>query len=453
MDLCDWKGLDQECMQLIVAIREGRAAANPFTFLAFSSSASDQRKSAENCAAYCVSAKRLWRGDRYCHERIRLAYVSADLREHAVSYLLADLFERHDRSRFETFAISLANAPSPMRERLERAFDHFIDVEQKNDEEVAAMLREMEIDIVVDLMGYTRNAHPAIFAMRPAPIQVCYLGYPGTSGADFFDYFIGDKIVLPFDQQPYFTEKIVHLPDCFMPAYSKRAVACEVPARADSGLPEEAFVFCSFNAGYKINAPMFDIWMRLLRDVEGSVLWLLHSNDIATANLRREAQARGVAGHRLIFASPAVLAEHLARISLADLFLNTHPVNAGSNAIDALSVGLPIVTYAGETFVQRVTASLLHAVGLSELVAPSLADYEALALQLARNPAILAQIKAKLARNRETYPLFDIERFTRHLEAAYTTMWEIWQRGEAPKSFAVEPMASSRKGGNTLNGV
>jgi predicted O-linked N-acetylglucosamine transferase (SPINDLY family) len=445
MQLCDWSGYDDACARLIAAVQAGHSASPPFALIAIPCSVNDQLKCAQVCAADKSAAftDRFWRGEQYSHDRIRVAYVSADFREHPISYLMAGMFEQHDRSRFEIFAISISpDQPSAMRERLKKIFDQFIDADKKSDLEIAALLREMEIDILVDLMGYTHSARSEIFALRPAPIQAGFLGYPGTSGSDFIDYFIGDPIALPFDQQPYYTEKIVHLPDCFMPTDSKQSIARDAPARSDSGLPEGAFVFCSFHDNYKITALMFDIWMRLLRAVEGSVLWLLHSNDTAVANLRREAEARGIAGDRLIFAPRLAREKHLARIPLADLFLNTHPVNAGATAIDALSMGLPIVSYIGEAFVERVTASLLHAAGLPELVTTNLADYEALALKLAREPALLAEIKARLARNRDTTPLFNNERFTRHIESAYTNMWERWQRGEAPQSFSVEPSPS-----------
>jgi predicted O-linked N-acetylglucosamine transferase (SPINDLY family) len=449
MYLCDWSHFDNECSHIISAVREGRLASMPFALLAIPSAVNDQLQCAKIFARdTCLApAERLWQGERYVHDRIRIAYLSADFCNHPMAHLGVGLFERHNRSHFETIAISLGpDDRSEMRARLQGAFDRFIEVDGKSDLDVARLMRALEADIAIDLMGFTGNCRPSILAYRPAPIQACFLGFPSTMGVDFIDYFIGDKIVLPFDQQPYYTEKIVHLPDSFMPVDSRQAIARKIPVRGDVGLPERALVFCSFSVSYKIAPPMFDIWMRLLRDVEGSVLWLLHSNDTATANLRREAEARGVAGQRLIFAPSMDRADHLARMALADLFLNTHPVNAGANAIDALSMGVPIVSYVGEAFVQRVTASLLHAVGLPELVTTNLADYEALALKLAREPALLAEIKVKLARNRATSPLFNTERFTRHIEAAYTNMWETWQRGEAPKSFSVAPIECSGQG-------
>jgi protein O-GlcNAc transferase len=325
-----------------------------------------------------------------------------------------------------------------MRRRLVGAFDQFIDVDRKSDQDVAGMLREMEIDIAVDLMGHTRESRPNIFAWRPAPIQVSYLGYAGSMGAAFIDYVIADKLVLPLDQQVHYTEKIVHLPDCFLVNDSTRQVSPQVPSRAQAGLPERSFVFCCFNQSYKLAPAVFDVWMRLLGRIEGSVLWLSRFNDRAVVNLRDEARVRGVDPERLIFAARVPsLADHLARQKLADLFLDTFPYNAHSTASDALWAGVPVLTCAGATFAGRVAASLLHAVGLAELVASDLQEYEALAFELAMNPVRLRAMRDQLETNPAWHPLFDTDRFRRHIEAAYRTMWEIWQRGESPRAFGV----------------
>jgi predicted O-linked N-acetylglucosamine transferase (SPINDLY family) len=276
---------------------------------------------------------------------------------------------------------------------------------------------------------------------------VNYLGYPGTMGAEFIDYVIADAITLPFDQQPYYVERIVHLPECYQVNDSRKKIADHTPTRQQIGLPERGLVFCCFNNSYKITAPIFDVWMRLLRTIEGSALWLLRDNDGAENNLRGEAAARGIDPARLVFANRISAEDHLARHHLADLFLDTLPCNAHTTASDALWAGLPVLTCCGESFAGRVAASLLTAVGLPELVTQNLDDYEALALRLARNASSLASIKAKLARNRESYPLFNSKRFTRHLEAAYTTMWEIWQRGEGPRSFSVAPEPTGQSWG------
>jgi predicted O-linked N-acetylglucosamine transferase (SPINDLY family) len=392
---------------------------------------------ADECPA---SPQKLWRGERYAHDRIRLAYLSTDLRAHAVGFLIVGAFEHHDKSRFETTGISLgADDKSETRARIEAAFDRFINVGEKSDNEVGTLLREMEIDIVVDLNGFTGHPRTRILAQRPAPIQVNYLGYPGTMGADYIDYIIADPIVITPNEEPYYTEKIAYLPETYQANDSRRRRVERQPTRAEAGLPETGFVFSSFNNTYKVSPEMFAIWMRLLARVEGSVLWLLEDNEFAAANLRREAAARSVNPDRLIFAPRTRPESHLARQTLADLFLDTLPYNAHTTASDALWAGLPVITTPGTTFPGRVAASLLTAIGLPELIAPSLDDYERLALTLARDPDALAAVKAKLASHRESFPLFDTKRFTRHLEAAFRKMWERHRQGLPPQTFAVEP--------------
>jgi protein O-GlcNAc transferase len=304
---------------------------------------------------------------------------------------------------------------------------------------VAQILFDLGIDIAVDLKGHTEQARPAILAYRPAPIQVSYLGYTATMGVDFIDYILADHVVLPFDQQDHYSEKIVHLPDCYWVNDSKRSVADEVLARELVGLPRDGFVFCCFNNSYKLTPQCFDVWMRLLRQVEGSVLWLLATSEATTRNLCNEARARGVDPSRLVFAPKVDVSRHLARHRLADLFLDNLPVNAHTAASDALWVGLPVLTCMGENFVGRVAASLLNAVGLPELVTRSLDEYEALALKLASDPVLIASVRQKLDGNRKTYPLFNTDRLRRHIESAYMTMWDIAQRGEPPRGFAIEP--------------
>jgi len=325
-----------------------------------------------------------------------------------------------------------------MRKRLEAAFDRFIDIRRKSDAEVASLMTEMGIDIAVDLKGFTERGRPGIFALRPAALQVSYLGYPGTMGADFIDYIVADGTVIPEQHQSYYSEQIVRLPGSYQCNDSKRRIAETTPTRAEAGLPETGFVFCCFNNNYKITPEVFGIWMRLLHDVKGSVLWLLEGNAAASRNLRNEAAARAVAGERLIFATRQSLEDHLARHRLADLFLDTLPYNAHTTASDALWAGLPVLTVLGETFAGRVAASLLHAVGLPELIAPSVAAYEKLALHLARDPAALTELKARLARNRLAFPLFDTSHFTSSLEAAYLAMIERHCRGEPPAHITVQ---------------
>ena len=355
--------------------------------------------------------------------------------------MIAELFEIHDRNRFEIIGVSYGpDDGSNIRSRLIKSFDRFFDVATRTDEEIAKLLRDLKIHIAVDLKGHTTDARLGILARRAAPIQATYLGFPGTSGADFIDYVIADKIVLPADQQPFFSENIVHLPDSYQVNDSKRQISSPIPSRDELGLPEDGFVFCCFNNTWKLTSGLFDIWMRLLTATENSVLWLYQSNALAAVNLCKEAQARGVDPARLVFAPHKDVPEHLARLTRADLFLDTLPYNAHTTASDALWAGVPVVTCLGQTFAGRVAASLLHAVGLPELVTKSLEEYEALALQLATEPVLLASIKQKLQQNRLTAPLFDSERFRRHIEAGYATMWEMQQRGEGPRSFRVYPL-------------
>jgi predicted O-linked N-acetylglucosamine transferase (SPINDLY family) len=388
----------------------------------------------------------VWRGERYAHERIRVAYLSSDFRDHAVMVLAAGLFERHDRGRFETTAVSFGlDKPSRLRERLRAPFDRFVDAHHMSDQDVARLLRELEIDIAVDLNGYTDGARPNVFARRPAPLQVHYLGFAGTLGREEYDYVVADRFVLPEEDQPHYAEKVVYLPDTFMVNDAGRTISARVPSRAEAGLPEHGLVFCCFNNSFKITPEMFGIWMRLLGQVDGSVLWLSPANSSAPDNLRREAESRGVAADRLVFASRVPLNEdHLARLRHADLFLDTMPYNAHATSCDALWAGVPVLTCSGTSFASRVAGSLLRAVGLPELITRSLEDYEALALKLARDPALLGSLREKLARHRDVHPLFDTERFTRHMEAAYMVMWERAQRGEPPESFSVAPITPAQ---------
>jgi predicted O-linked N-acetylglucosamine transferase (SPINDLY family) len=381
----------------------------------------------------------LWRGERYDHARIRIAYVSGDFRVHPVAMLMAGVFEHHDRARFETIGVSFGpDDGSELRARVAGAFEHFLDVRGKSDGEIARMLREREVDIVVDLMGPTAGCRSGIFASRPAPVQVNYLGYPGTMACPFMDYILADRVVIQTGEHGHYSEKIVTLPDTYLAGDDARAISSAAPSRAEAGLPEHGFVFCSFNNSYKFTPAMFAVWMRILRAVEGSVLWLPEGNAPARRNLVREAATHGIAADRIVFA-PFLddSADHLARLPLADLFLDTLPCNAHTTASDALWAGLPVLTCKGGTFAGRVAASLLHATGLDELVTESLAAYEARAVSLARDCAALGAIRANLARNRRTATVFDTARFTRNLEAAYTRMHARALRGEAPIEFAV----------------
>ncbi|NJM13797.1 MAG: methyltransferase domain-containing protein, partial [Synechococcaceae cyanobacterium SM1_2_3] len=403
-------------------------------FMALSDSARDHLLAAQIFAkSYCPKKSiSLWQGERYRHDKIRLAYVSPDLREHPVGHLMAGIFEHHDKSRFETIAISLGiDDQSRLRARMLKAFDRFIDARLMSSHRIAEMMREMEIDIAVDLAGYTADSRTDIFAYRPAPVQVNFLGYPGTMGTDYIDYIIADRQVIPEDHQQFYTEKVIYLPDAYLPTDASVNIAEQTPSRAECGLPETGVVFCSFSHDYKISPPIFDVWMRLLRQAPGSVLWLMSRSDSSQRNLRHEAESQGVDSSRLVFAGRVPrIEDHLARYRLADLFLDTHPYNAHTTSADALMAGLPVVTYMGDSFPSRVAGSLLLAIGLPELITHSLEDYEALALKLVTTPSLLVDTKLKLAANKETYPLFNTQGFCRNLESAYSEMWSEVNRTE-----------------------
>ena len=439
MHLCDWTDLDAESAHLIASLRAGHANTQPFILLAVPSSAADQLRCAELWVAnHFPAQKPIWQSERYHHDRIRIAYLSADFRQHPLSFLMTGMFECHDKSRFEVTALSFgADDNSDMRKRAEAAFERFVDIRAYSDEKIADLIRSLEIDIVVDLMGFTTNSRTGIVARRPAPIQAHYMGYPGTMGAPYIDYIIADPVVIPADQRPFYAEKLALLPDSYFVNDAKRPIAERKFTRAELGLPPAGFVFCCFNNSHKITPRLFDCWMRILGAVEGSVLWLFQDNAKAADNLRREARARGVAAGRLIFAGRMPPLEHLARHRAADLCLDTLPYNAHTTASDALWAGLPVLTCLGETFAGRVAASLLGAIGLPELITTTLEAYERLVVELATQPDRLADIKQRLAKNRLTMPLFDTRLFTRRIEAAYTAMHARHQAGLAPDHIAV----------------
>ncbi len=435
----DWAGLEADWATLIADIRNGLPAARPFHVLSIPSTPADQLACARTWMAREFPARDpLWRGQRYAHERIRLAYVCADFGTHPTAQLMAGLFERHDRARFETIAVATRPSDgSAIRARLERAFERFVEAGDMADHEIATLLRELEVDIAVDLNTNIVHARAGVFALRPAPLQVSYLIYPGTSGAGFIDYLIADRIVLPAADRPRYAETIVYLPETYFVTDDAGPAPETTTNRADHGLPEEGFVFCCFNNGYKVTPDVFDVWIGLLGAVEGSVLWLLESTGAFAANLSREAEARGIAPSRLIFAPRTDGQAHLARHRHADLFLDTFHYNAHTTACDALWMGLPVLTRTGTTFAGRVGTSLLNAVGLPELVTASTEAYAARARELATRPAKLAAIRARLAANRLTHPLFNTARQTRQLEAAYEAMMVRQASGAAPQDFAV----------------
>ncbi len=428
---CDWSRRAELKDQVVAALKDRKSG--PGMLLGYSDDPQVMLAVAKDMASTLPVSPPLWHHAPFSGPKIRLAYVSANFYSHAMPRLMAGVFERHDRARFEVTAISFSpDDKSEMQARLKQAFDRFIDVRQMGEEEIAQLIADMEIDIAIDLMGYTEDARTGIFARRPAPVQVSYMGYPGTLGTDFHDYIIADEIVVPPEASAFFSEKIVALPDTYWATDDRRAEPGPAPSRAGAGLPDEGFVFCCFNQNWKITPEMFDIWARLMRAVPGSVLWMLKDNETSAENLRREIQARGLEETRLIFAPRVSPEEHLARHQLADLFLDTLPYNAHTTASDSLWVGVPLVTAMGHSFQARVAASILKAIELPELITDDLRDYEKLALALASDPGRLAALREKLAAKRHTTALFDTARFTRNLEAAYEGMGNDWTRAACP---------------------
>jgi predicted O-linked N-acetylglucosamine transferase (SPINDLY family) len=439
LNLCDWSEYADNCLKLRSALAAGNSADMPFSHLAVTASAAEQRQCAHLYAADLRAKAQPAPAPRYRHPRIRLAYVSADLGFAPVAYLMAELFELHDRKRFEVTAIALrAPGEGTFDKRIQAAFDHYIDVSSFSEARIAALMREREIDIAIDLMGYTQLSRSEIFALRPAPVQAAYLGYAGTLDMGCIDYLIADPAAIPPASAPHYAEQLVHLPASLMPRDTTLQAAA-LPTRAACGLPERGFVFCCFNNAYKLNPPVFEAWMRLLKQVPGSVLWLSDPGAPAAENLRREAAARGVDPARLVLAAKTPrIEDHLARIALADLFLDTLPYNAHTTASDALWAGVPLLTCAGEAFASRIAASLLTTAGLAELITENLADYEALALRLAGDPARLQALRTRLRQQRAEHSLFSTARLRDHLEEAYLRMHARSQQGLAPQAFTIE---------------
>ncbi len=370
--------------------------------------------------------------------RIRLGYLSGDFHQHATAQLAVGLFERHDRHRFEVVAYSYGpDDGSPMRGRLARAFDRFVDVRTLSHRQAAERIHRDEIDILIDLKGYTHGARPMIAAFRPAPVQVSYLGYPATMGADFIDYILVDRSVVPASEHGFFSEQLVYLPVCYQANDARRDPPAPT-SRSDWHLPDQGLVLCCFNNSYKLSPTIFDIWMRLLAGTPGSVLWLLATNELAQANLRKEAEARGVDPKRLVFAPVVPSAAHIERHRHADLFLDTAPCNAHTTASDALWGGLPVLTLSGGSFAGHVAGSLLAAVGMSELITTSLEQYEATARALIREPDRLCRLRGKIAARRDVNSLFDVAKLTGAIEGAYERMWQRHLSGEKPQPFAIE---------------
>ncbi len=441
----DWQDFDQLKADVEEGVRAGGRIIQPFNFQAVAETPAD----AQACS-------RIWARDKYpqtavarhdpamrkAKGKIRIGYVSGEFRQQATAMLMAGVYERHDREKFELVALDAGrNDHTPMRTRLEKAFDKWLDIAALSDQEAAAAILEAGIDILVNLNGYFGEESMGVFAHRPAPIQVNYLGFPATLGAPYIDYILADKTVIPESDQAFYDEKVVYLPGSYQANDAQAREMARTPTRGEAGLPGEAFVFCNFNTAYKLTPATFDSWMRIVKQVDGSVLWLLESPAPFAENLRKEAEARGVAADRLVFAPELPTDLHLARLPLADLFLDGLPYNAHTTGSDALWAGVPLITCTGQTFPGRVGTSLLKAVGLPELVTQSVADFEKLAVALAKDPGALKKLRDRLAANRDSCALFDTAGFTRNLEAAYHTMWQRWLAGEQATGFAVADQA------------
>jgi protein O-GlcNAc transferase len=440
MKICRWSDLSDSLESICKKVMANGRVIYPFSLLSLNDNALLHKKSSE-IYIQKICPKSLILGVIPKHpkrQKIRIGYFSADFHNHATAYLMAELFELHDKSQFELVGFSFGPiASDEMRQRLEKSFDQFVEVGNKSDIEIAQLSRNLNIDIAIDLKGFTKDARTGIFSHRTAPIQVNYLGYPGTMGADYIDYIIADRSIIPVESQAFYSEKVVCLPGSYQVNDRKRLTSNREFTRQELGLPENGFVFCCFNNNYKILPSSFEGWMRILKAVDGSVLWLFQDNPWAKENLRQEASKHGLDVNRLVFAQRLPLAEHLARHRQADLFLDTFPYNAHTTASDALWAELPVLTMMGKSFASRVAASLLNAIGLPELITNTQEEYEILAIELAKTPQKLAEIKLKLANNRLTTPLFDTPLFAKNLESAYIKMYECYQNDLQPEHILI----------------
>ena len=441
MLICDWLDLDGLCLKIQQDLRNNQKVIEPFGYQGISSSESDLLLSAQIFAKERFPPLKTSSisGAGSIDGKIRVGYLCGEFRDQATSVLMAGVYECHDSEKFEIYALDNGwDDGGRLRPRMRQAFKEIIDISRMTDFSVLKLIKDFRIDILVNLNGYFGEARQSIFAYHVAPIQVNYLGFPGTLGADYMDYLIADSIVIPQESRQFYKEKIIYLPNCYQANDSKRIVSDRRFLRGECGLPEEGVIFCCFNNNYKITPKTFDGWMNILRAVDGSVLWLIEDNITALGNLKSEALKRGISSDRIIFAPRLPLPEHLARHKLADLFLDTLPYNAHTTASDALWAGLPVLTCVGETFPGRVASSLLNAFGLPELVTHSQEGYESLAIDLANNPEKLEMYKVRLANNRLTMPLFNTQLFTKYLEVAYTKMFERYRANLSPDHIVVE---------------
>ena len=440
MIICDWSDLNNSVNKLQSKIRSNKKIAYPFSTLAIIDDPLLHQQSAKIFAQdkFPLNPTLGTIRKSASNKKIRIGYFSADFKDHPVSRLSVELFELHNKNLFEIYAFSYGiNDLSFLRLRLSLAFNHFINLNNMADFEIAQLARNLQIDIAVDLGGYTANSRNGIFSYRAAPIQINYLGYPSTMGSDYYDYIIADKTVIPQKFLTCYSEKIIYLPTCFQTNDRKRIISDKKFTRQELNLPDDGFIFCCFNNNYKIHPTIFDSWMRILNAVEGSVIFLYADNDLAKENLKKEAQIRSVNPSRLVFGQFLSTASYLSRYQVCDLFLDTHPYNAGTTSSDALWAGLPVLTFVGQSFVSRMGASLLNSIGIPELITTNQNDYESLAIELALNPKKLAEIKWKLSQNRLIEPLFNTSLFTKNLEAAFIRVYERYQANLLPENIYI----------------
>ncbi len=440
--LCDWDDYETQAQTVLRGVDDGSLIDRPFSILSISDSAARQRRCAEIYAAHLCrpASTSAAPRPRVAPQRIRLAYLSADFREHVMARFMAPLYQRHDRERFEVIGVTLAGVSDDADGgRYRSSFDRWLDLSRMSDSQAAEHLRAQNIDIAVDLMGYTQGCRPQILAAHPAAIQINFLGFPGGTGAPWMDYIIADEFVIPPDAERHYAEKIARLPHSFQLNDPRRfeGLECATPARADAGISPDALVLCAFSNSYKITPEMFALWMRVMTAVPGAVLWLLGEHPPVREHLRSRAIAQGVDPARLVFAERVPYGQHVARLAHADLFLDTLPFNAGATAGDLLWAGVPVITCAAEAFAARMAGSLLRAVDLAELITHDLVQYERLILELACDPARLRALKVKLLAGRPRYPLFDGERYCRDLERAFTEMFQRSLDGQPPRSFTL----------------
>ena len=436
LHVCNWSEYDTLVRQVAAGIENDARVSHPLIFMALTDSARLQHRVARTWANFACPANGALGpiAPRPRPRRLTIGYFSADLHEHPIGRLLPDLIEIHDRSRFEVIAFSMGpRTPNEFQQRLAKAFDRFVEVRERSNVEIASLARKLQVDIAVDLGGYSMGARPNVFALRAAPIQVSYLGYLGTMGASYIDYIVADRTTVTPESATHFSEKIIYMPDCHQVNDRKRRIADRVFTREELGLPATGFVFCCFNTSYKISPATFAGWMRILKAVPGSVLLLYANHGAIEHNLRTYASRHGVDPLRLVFAARLAPEEYLARYRTADLFLDTRPYNAGTTASDALWAGLPVLTLTGESFASRIAASLLTALGVPELITSTQQEYEQLAIEVSQDPQRLAEIRAKIQDNRLSAPLFDTPRFARNLESAFTAIHDRYQAGSAPE--------------------